>query len=301
MGAKNLFLFFAIASLSQMVFAQDRDAEAVTNETIVVTGESLSSADAIREGVDRVSPASDPTDPMGRFIDPICLSFAGLNDEQEANFRTIIEFRGENAGARFAAKGCRTNALVVIVDDLKAFVADIRKKQPRLMSVADYRRFESAMKRNDPVFAWNAQEVRTALGRAAPHSASIPGLTLPMSVSTKVNTDARARRVGLEQSAALVNSVIIFDATQIDGLTLLQLADYAAMRLLAPSRIAADWQTGGPASILKLFSTNKVHAQNAMTAFDQSYLLALYDLPLNASPTGLKAAVVKAYFGEVAK
>lgn len=301
MKLMNLISFCVLASLSPTVAAQDHVPDKATDDTIVVTGKSMLSADAIREGVDGIFPVGDPSDPVARFIDPICLSFAGMSDKQQESFRTIIEFRGKNAGARFASGNCRTNALVVIVDNPEAFVADMRKKQPRLMPVSDYRRFEAAMKRDDPIFAWTAQEVRTALGRIAPESAAIPGMTLPMSVSAKLNTDARARRVGLEQSAALVNSIVIFDATQIEGLTLVQLSDYAAMRLLAPSRVTTDWREDRPASILSLFSKHKVPAQDVMTSFDESYLLALYGLPLNASPTRLKAAVLKIYLNEDAQ
>jgi hypothetical protein len=197
----------------------------------------------------------------------------------------------------FARPDCKTNALVVIVDDPEAFVSEARSEQSKLMPVNEQRKFEAAMLRGDPVFAWTSQEVRTALGRPAPHSATIPGLTLPMAVATKVNTDARARRVGLEQSAALVNSIVVFDARRLEGLTLVQLADYAAMRLLAPSEIRAEWQGDRPESILKLFSTKADEVELSMTVFDESYLAALYNLPLNASPSRLKPMVVAGYLG----
>ena len=263
--------------------------------TIVVTGQRQSELDAIRQGVDRIFPSAGPTDPIARFIDPVCLGFAGLNSRQQATFRQMIEFRGKNAGVSFARPDCKTNALVVIVDDPEAFVSEARSEQSKFMPVNEQRKFEAAMLRGDPVFAWTSQEVRTALGRPAPHSATIPGLTLPMAVATKVNTDARARRVGLEQSAALVNSIVVFDARRLEGLTLVQLADYAAMRLLAPSEIRAEWQGDRPESILKLFSTKADEVELSMTVFDESYLAALYSLPLNASPSRLKPTVVAGY------
>jgi hypothetical protein len=118
-----------------------------------------------------------------------------------------------------------------------------------------------------------------------------------MSVATKVNTDARARRVGLEQSAALLNSIVVFDARKLSGLSLVQLADYAAMRLLAPTDVPTDWQEGPP-SILKLFSNDPADVEDTMTAFDQSYVLALYELPINSPPSRLKSKVLDTYFGK---
>ena len=278
--------------IAQEITLPENDA---LGKTIIVTGQRQSEIDAIRQGVDRIFPSAGPTDPIARFIDPVCLGFAGLNSRQQATFRKMIEFRGKNAGVSFAQPDCKTNALVVIVDDPETFVSEARSEQSKFMPVDEQRKFEAAMLRGDPVFAWTSREVRTALGRPAPHSATIPGLTLPMAVATKVNPDARARRVGLEQSAALVNSVVIFDARRLEGLTLVQLADYAAMRLLAPSEIRAEWQGDRPESILKLFSTKADEVEPSMTVFDESYLAALYNLPLNASPSRLKPTVVAGY------
>lgn len=264
-------------------------------ETIVVTGQRQADVEAIREGIDQISPSLGPTDPIARFIDPICLDFAGLSPTQEATFRKLITFRGENAGARFAKTDCRTNALVVIVDDPKSFLDEAREKQSNLVSASDYRKLEASIADGDPVVAVRSQEVRTALGRPAPHTATIPGLTLPMAASTKVNTDARARRVGLEQSAALVNSIVIFDATKLAGFNLVQLADYAAMRLLISSDVSPAWQGGRPDSILKLFSNSTDDIESSMTLFDESYLAAVYGLPLNAAPSRLKSQVLAGY------
>ena len=290
-----LVAFVAEVSAAQEIAPQSDDID----EPIVVTGQRRSEIEAVRQGIDQVFPSAGPSDPVARFIDPVCLGFAGLDSRQAATFRKMIEFRGENAGVNFARSDCKPNALVVIVDDPKNFVAEARSEQPHFMPVDEQRRFEAAILRGDPVFAWTSQEVRTALGRPAPHSAALPGLTLPMAVATKVNTDARARRVGLERSAALVNSIVIFDAKRLEGLTLVQLADYAAMRLLIPSKIQAEWQGDRPKSILKLFSPEEAEVEPSMTVFDESYLFAIYNLPLNASPSRLKPTVVAGYLGRL--
>lgn len=115
-----------------------------------------------------------------------------------------------------------------------------------------------------------------------------------MSVSTNVNTDGRARRVGLEQSAALLNSIVVFDAGKLSGFSLVQLADYASMRLFVATNEPMNWH-GGMSSILKLFSDDPADVEDTMTAFDESYLLAVYELPLNAAPSRLKPKVLDIY------
>ena len=294
---RQLMFFFLVVFVAQVSAAQELTPPQSDDidEPIVVTGQRQSEIDAVRQGIDRIFSSDSPSDPVARFIDPVCLGFAGLDTRQQATFREMIEFRGKNAGVNFAQSECKTNALVVIVDDPETFVSEVRSEQPKFMPVNEQRKFDAGMLRGDPVFAWSSQEVRTAFGRPAPHSATIPGLTLPMAVATKVNTDARARRVGLNQSAALINSIVIFDARKLDGLTLVQLADYAAMRLLAPSKIPAKWQGDRPESILRLFSPNTDEVELSMTVFDESYLSAVYNLPLNASPSRLRPKVVADY------
>lgn len=293
--AKKL-LIFVLAGIAPPVAAQVAESGSAT-DPIVVTGDRQSSGDDVRSGVDAIAPPTGPAEPLARFMDPLCLDFAGLSERQEQTIRTVIEFRAQNAGLRIADFECKPNALVVIVDDPAAFAQNLKRSQPNLMSSTEHRKLEASIEEGDSVFVSSAQEVRTALGRPAPHSATIPGLTLPMSVATKVNTDARARRVGLEQSAALLNSIVVFDARKLSGLSLVQLADYAAMRLLAPTDAPTDWQEGPP-SILKLFSNDPADVEDAMTAFDQSYILALYELPINAPSTRLKSKVLDIYFGK---
>lgn len=269
-------------------------ADSDADNTVVITGERPATEKAIVEGVEQIFPGGDMDDPIARFHDPVCLGFAGLSAGQEAVFRDTIEARGGDAGVRFARGRCTTNALVVVVDDPAAFVAGARRKQVGFISPADHRRFDAAIAQGDPVFAWTTQEPRTALGGTMPGT-NVPGSGALPSRIIKVNNYAVGRRSGSDQSAAITQSVVVFDAARVEGLTLAQLADYAAMRLLAPSRITARWQGERPGSILKLFSGDAGQAEPAMTLFDEAYLAALYDLPLNASPGRLKPAVLAAY------
>lgn len=287
------FSIFALAGLATPTAAQVTENGSAT-DPIVVTGARQSNSDEVRSGVDAIAPSTGPAEPLARFMDPVCLGFAGLGERQEEIIRKVIELRAQNAGVRLADHKCRTDALVVIVDDLAGFAQNLKRSRPNLMPASEYRRFEISIEEGDPVFVSNTHEVRTALGRPAPHSATIPGLTLPMSVSTNVNTDGRARRVGLEQSAALLNSIVVFDAGKLSGFSLVQLADYASMRLFVATNEPMNWH-GGMSSILKLFSDDPADVEDTMTAFDESYLLAVYELPLNAAPSRLKPKVLDIY------
>jgi hypothetical protein len=94
MNFRMSFLFGPLVTLTaQALTAQEATPTENDDlkETIIVTGQRQSEIDAIRQGVDRIFPSAGPTDPIARFIDPVCLGFAGLNSRQQATFREMLE------------------------------------------------------------------------------------------------------------------------------------------------------------------------------------------------------------------
>jgi hypothetical protein len=80
----------------------------------------------------------------------------------------------------------------------------------------------------------------------------------------------------------LAGSLVVIDAAAAEGLTATQLADYATLRLLAPtadlSRLPDDAAQQGRTTILTLLR-DREDAPPAMTRFDRAYLESLYRLP----------------------
>jgi hypothetical protein len=79
----------------------------------------------------------------------------------------------------------------------------------------------------------------------------------------------------------LVTTLVVIEAGAVAGLSPVQVADYASLRLLAPTGEVAPDGERSAATILTLFAApDKAPAQ--MTRADRAYLRSLYKLPRTA-------------------
>jgi hypothetical protein len=97
----------------------------------------------------------------------------------------------------------------------------------------------------------------------------------------------------------LVSSFVLIAARAVAGLTLTQIADYAAMRALAKTRAPAS--TSGP-TILRLFDENNASAKPAeLTSWDLGYLRSLYltdnRLTANSQEAAISAGIRRSLDG----
>src|SRR5690606_5441913 len=72
----------------------------------------------------------------------------------------------------------------------------------------------------------------------------------------------------------ITSSMVFFDRDALEGTTLRQLADYAAMRVFAQTRDARG--DNAPHSILSLFDEGAAPPEG-LTAFDRAFLTTLYE------------------------
>ena len=94
---------------------------------------------------------------------------------------------------------------------------------------------------------------------------------------------------------------MVIEARAIDGLSPVQLADYASLRLLAPTGEVEVAGADAPRTIMTLFAAPD-SAPATMTRFDRAYLAALYRMPRGSfSKEVLRAAVVEAASGAADK
>jgi hypothetical protein len=86
----------------------------------------------------------------------------------------------------------------------------------------------------------------------------------------------------------IIGAVIVIDVAAVDGMTIAQVADYAAMRGLA--RTHPPGRPGTVGTILNLFDPAAV-APLEMTVFDLAYLRALYGSVANLAGVAKVAQV----------
>jgi len=244
------------------------------DDEIVVTG-SRNGRAAVAAFVEAVTVETD--DQIARFATPLCPASFGLPPEQneaiEARLRAIAAYLGVGA----AGGGCRPNVVVIVAEQGGDFVHRLRRERPELFNALALADIRAIMRQTGPVRAWQTVEPRGADGRPMRRISFVPspggppryvpnGYELTGVVPSLTSRSTR-------QDLSL--SFVVFDLDAIEGLTLLQIADHAAMRALA--RTGA---IGLPArrSILTLFSDRNAGGPPAeeMTNWDAAYLHALY-------------------------
>ncbi|HEX8257130.1 MAG TPA: hypothetical protein VF589_05825 [Allosphingosinicella sp.] len=214
----------------------------------------------------------DHDNQLARFHARICPATIGLPEGHAAAVMNRIRDVAATAGLELAGPKCRPNLVVVVADGGRDFVTAFRKKRPRLFH--DLRRRETAelFAAGAPARAWQIVERREADGRVAEPFVEGVGYRpeahlMPHMQSSRLQKSTRSD---------LALSFVVFDIAGVEGLTLTQLADYAAMRALASTRPPA--KPGGPRSILRLFDDPKqgIAPAAVLTKWDLAYLKALY-------------------------
>ena len=241
-------------------------------ETIVVTGDRRDPVSAFVEDV-----TVETGDQIAKFATPICPVSLGLppghREVIEARMRQIAQYLGLGAGAA----GCRPNVVVIVAAEGGDFVRQLRRERPDIFAALELRELRSIMRLTGPVRTWQVVEPHGADGRPMRRISFIEspgGPPRPVSGGYEL-TGVTASLTSRSTRQDLSLSFIVVDLAAIEGLSLLQIADYAAMRALARTEGA-----GLPArrSILTLFGDRAAGAEpvGELTNWDEAYLRALY-------------------------
>ena len=226
-------------------------------------------ADAAAEArafVDAVAGA--PRGQVARFHDPVCPIAEGLPEGHNAALEARLRELAEAAGAQVARdRRCRANLVVLVADDPEAAMAALRRRRPDIFAGLPASGIRRALGAAGPVRSWRSSEIRRIEAAAISeerYSALNQDVHLHHGVPASLLRQPTRRELRL--------SVVMFDLSAIDGLTLMQIADHAAMLGLAstddPDHVAVP-------SILGLFGNAGSRAP-AASRWDLFYLRALY-------------------------
>jgi len=242
------------------------------SETITVTGDRRDPIAAFVEDV-----TVETGNQIAKFATPICPVSLGL----PPGHREVIEARirqiGQYLGLGAAAGNCRPNVVVIVAAEGGDFVRQLRRERPDIFASLALRELRQVMRLAGPVRAWQVVEPHGADGRPMRRISFIEGGGGPPRpvMGGYELTGVTASRTSLSTRQDLSLSFIVFDLAAIEGLSLLQIADHAAMRALARTEGA-----GLPArrSILTLFGDRAASVEPAheLTNWDEAYLRALY-------------------------
>lgn len=229
----------------------------------------------IKTFVKALTPAS-ARGQLSRFETNVCPVVVGLPDRQNAYIAGRMRRVAEAAGIPVGKPDCDPNAIVIVTNDKPAFLKLLEKERPDYFPASWSRRHLRAIQRDSsPVAAWQTEGMRWADGRIMSQSvfetssgssvlAAYPKMTEPVS---------RMKPLGRRD---LQTAVLVVQADALAGLTLAQLADYAAMRSFVriDPKQARDLNQN---TILNVIDTPMGMAVPlTLTAWDLTFLKAFY-------------------------
>lgn len=264
-----------------MAAAQD---QAPDNE-IVVEGERQAQEAAVRALAKEVTGRLKVGRPLPRFFEPMCLAVGGINPEFAGAFAQRITDNARRADVPIAEGKCQPNALVVFAKDGRAQLEKVRKQHKWIFTGLGESRIKDILASRDPAFAWQLTEIRGVDGRRFDTEG---GGGLPL------NRQYQTGRLNQPIRSDVVGAVVVFDSSAIEGISAVQLADYASVRLLAPTQEIDSVNEEGMSTIMSLFLTPDT-APDEMTEFDLAYLRGVYQMKPNSPGTAVYGAAARSY------
>jgi hypothetical protein len=237
--------------------------------------------------------ADTGTEPLARFEDPVCPGVVGLKYETAAEMVGRIRARAAEFGRRLAPDGdCTANLVVAFVDDGQAFARRMQRDNGWLFAELSLSDRATALGEPGPARAILRVRARSRDGlpiARRENMIDIPQTEIWMAQS-KIYTATRND---------ILYALILIDRDAVAGMTVGQLADYAAYRSL--TRTLPQTPETRADSILALFEGGG-EAPAGLTEFDKAYLTGLYDglpnLPAPASLARIEAATGRDTFIE---
>jgi len=225
-------------------------------DDIVVRARNETERKAIQTYVANISVRSESQLP--RFHDPVCPVVIGFDQPYAAIVEKRIRAVAADAGVPVAKKAkCQANLMVIMAEDGAALVQDIRANRSDWLGELDPTEI-NALIAPAPARAWSVTSLRNEDGGRQ------SGLFLTVKAASILKQPTRQD---------MEVSFVIIDKAPSMGMTLRQVADYAAMRGLA--RTKAPTPGGAIDTILTAFDPAAAPVR-ALTATDAAYLRALY-------------------------
>lgn len=194
--------------------------------------------------------------PLLNLSEPLCLLVAADDPEFAAKIGKRVVANAREAGVKGKRGKCRPNAVIAFAPDAQGQLVEVREKTGRVYGSLYASQLDRLLKAESEGFAFQLHN-SLATGAAGGMVSASPERG--------------------EMAAALV----VIDAAAAEGLTVEQLADYATLRLLAPTSdlrtLPGDADAQATGTILTLLRDREA-APAEMTRFDRAYLESLYSL-----------------------
>ena len=205
---------------------------------------------------------------IGRFHDAVCPAAMGLLPVQNAALAARMRAVAAAANIRVAPAVCTPNAFVIVAPDKSAAVRELYRRYPSYFAGLTSRQIASLASAPGPATAWQISTLLSAEGEILKKAGGSDHYILENS-----NTPSRVKAATIP---AFVASMVVIDRRAASGLTVTQLADYAAMRIFADIAPAKAAGVRAPSILTILDQASDQLVPVTLTYWDLAFLKSLY-------------------------
>ena len=283
-------MIVASALLALPAAAQQQRQPDESGSEIVITGERVRE-EQVRDFVSILTPPRTASIP--RFIDHICPVTVGLVPAQNEAVTARLRQVAAAVSLKVAGPGCAPNAFVIVTRDKRSFIQALARQRPHSFGMMTALQIRRLARSPGPAAAWQLSGPVDSDGIPLRYDAA-----LGMYVNDTSQPASRIRSISQEGFDA---SALVVETGALRGLTPIQLADYAAMRLFArldPARLPAP----PPPTILGILEAPMgTEVPITMTDWDVGLLRGLYVSATNLNASGQRSQIGQQVVKELEK
>lgn len=202
-----------------------------------------------------------------RFEHMACPAVLGLPPRQRAAVTTRMRAVGAAGGLIMGAANCRPNVLVLVTSNKRQFIEQLARRFPSYFGELSSRQIDRLAQSPGPTALWHLNGMVDADGREFD----------PPSNSVAVLRTTRAgSRLTDQAHREFIASALVVESGALDGLTTIQLADYAAMRTFTGADPARLPDRNLPTILTLLDTPMGSAAPVTLTDWDLAFLESLY-------------------------
>lgn len=273
-------LTFLAMLLPAPLAAQSPAPAPTAGQEVVVTG-ARDPAKEVEAFVDALAAVpGGPRAQLSRFeTRAACPTALGVMPAQRTAIVERMRRVAAAAGAPVAQAHCSPNIVLAVVAEKRAFIELLARRYPDFLGELSTREVRSLGQSPGPAAAWQIA--------GPPLNADGVEIANPETGDVAVNQTGRAgSRITAAARPHVAAAMVVVERGALTGLTVTQLADYAAMRALGHADPAALAGSAAPTILTVLDAAAGSEVPVTLTAWDMGFLKALYAAPSNIYAAG---------------
>jgi hypothetical protein len=280
----KLFLSLIGATAAATASAQPAPPPAPTtsSDAIVVTGE-RNAKKAVSDFVHALTPTLWQGQ-ISRFEHSVCPGVVGIAPHQAEAVTERMRLVAKAAGIVVDGPKCSPNVVLIVTSDKKTFMEELRHHHGEYFGDMTNERIHALEQEPGPAAAWQL--------RGPPINAAGQDLYQDPATGFYMNkTIEGSSRLTESARPQFDAAVVVVERNALTGLTVTQLADYAAIRALTGADPAKLANSTAPTILHVLEVPEGGETPITMTSWDLAFLKGFYDVRRNMHPSAQRSAI----------